>query len=59
MVAPVASFTQPEVAEGVEAFFAGHPVPQGAKTLAQTLEKLRVNVALAERERAALVDAVR
>lgn len=59
MLAPVASFTRPELAGEVEAFFTDHAVPQGAKTLAQTLEKLRVNVALAERERAALVDAVR
>ena len=32
------------------AFFEDHEVPQGQLTLQQTLEKLRVNVALRERE---------
>jgi hypothetical protein len=38
----------------VLAFFAEHDVPQGEKTLAQHLERLRVNVALREREGASL-----
>jgi puromycin-sensitive aminopeptidase len=58
MLAPAASFTQPDLARRIEGFCAEHPIPQGAKTLAQTLEKLRVNVALAQRESAALLDAV-
>jgi len=41
---------EPEVAAEIEAFFAQHPVPQGALTLQQHLEKLRVNVALHVRE---------
>jgi puromycin-sensitive aminopeptidase len=48
-----------DVAPDVEAFFAEHPVPQGTKTLAQQLERLRVNVALREREHAALALALR
>jgi puromycin-sensitive aminopeptidase len=44
----------PEVANDVLAFFAEHEVPQGARTLAQQLERLRVNVALREREAAGL-----
>ena len=40
----------PDVAAEIEAFFAQHPVPQGALTLQQHLEKLRVNVALHTRE---------
>jgi puromycin-sensitive aminopeptidase len=58
MLAPLATFTDPRLAHEVEAFFAEHPIPQGAKTLAQHLEKLRVNVALAERERVTLRQAV-
>ena len=48
----------PEVANDVLAFFAEHDVPQGARTLAQQLERLRVNVALREREAAALAVAL-
>jgi hypothetical protein len=40
----------PEVAAEIEDFFATHPVPQGALTLQQHLEKMRVNVALHARE---------
>ncbi len=48
----------PAVARDVEAFFAEHPVPQGERTLAQHLERLRVNVALREREGAELASAL-
>ena len=54
MAEGVKSLVQPDVARDVLAFFAEHEVPQGAKTLAQHLERLRVNVALREREGAAL-----
>ncbi|MEY2422262.1 MAG: puromycin-sensitive aminopeptidase [Acidimicrobiaceae bacterium] len=47
-----------DAAPDVEAFFAEHPVPQGTKTLAQHLERLRVNVAFKEREHAALAKAL-
>jgi len=47
-----------DVAPDVEGFFAEHPVPQGTKTLAQHLERLRVNVAFREREHAALAEAL-
>src|SRR5690606_30212045 len=40
--------SRPEQAEDVFAFFQDHTVPQGAKTLSQHLERLRVNVALRE-----------
>jgi puromycin-sensitive aminopeptidase len=43
-----------EVAPDIEGFFAEHPVPQGAKTLAQHLERLRVNAAFRDREHTAL-----
>jgi puromycin-sensitive aminopeptidase len=58
MAEGVKSLVQPEVARDVLAFFAEHEVPQGAKTMAQHLERLRVNVALREREGAALAAAL-
>jgi puromycin-sensitive aminopeptidase len=48
-----------DVAPDVEGFFAEHPVPQGTKTLEQHLERLRINVALRDREHAALAEALR
>jgi puromycin-sensitive aminopeptidase len=48
----------PAVAQDVHAFFAEHPIPQAAKQLAQHLERLRVNVALRERESAPFADAL-
>jgi len=54
----VRTLTDPTVAAGVEAFLAEHPVPQGAKTVAQHIERMKVNVALAQREGAALADAL-
>jgi puromycin-sensitive aminopeptidase len=38
------------VAADVQSFFAEHPIPQGAKTLDQILERQRVNAALRQRE---------
>jgi puromycin-sensitive aminopeptidase len=46
----VRGLNQPAVAADVAAFFEDHVVPQGTKTLQQHLERLRVNVALRERE---------
>jgi puromycin-sensitive aminopeptidase len=50
MLSGVTSLSKPEQADDVIAFFEDHEVPQGQLTLQQTLEKLRVNVALRERE---------
>ena len=52
MVETVARLTEPSDVRVAEAFFAEHPVPQGEKTLAQILERQRVNAALHEREAA-------
>ncbi len=49
---------EPTAAADVQAFFAEHDVPQGRKTLEQHLERLRVNVALREREGSALATAL-
>ncbi|MGH9187435.1 MAG: M1 family metallopeptidase [Acidimicrobiales bacterium] len=50
MLEGVTVLTEPAVARDIEGFFAEHPVPQGQKTLEQHLERLKVNVALRERE---------
>jgi hypothetical protein len=50
MLEGITMLADPEVAAEIDAFFAQHPVPQGALTLQQHLEKLRVNVALHARE---------
>lgn len=50
MLDGIKALSYPEVAVEIEAFFAEHPVPQGALTLQQHLEKLQVNVALRQRE---------
>ena len=58
MVEGVRTLSDPAVAQDVLGFFAEHPLPQGERTLAQHLERLRVNVALRERERDALATAL-
>ena len=50
MLDGVKALSQPELATEVTAFFDEHDVPQGELTLRQHLERLRVNVALRERE---------
>jgi puromycin-sensitive aminopeptidase len=50
MLEGVRALSHPEQAEEVVAFFAAHDVPQGARIVAQHLERLRVNVALRTRE---------
>ncbi len=50
MLSGITSLSKSEQANDVLAFFEDHEVPQGKLTLQQTLEKLRVNVALRERE---------
>jgi len=46
----VRTFVDPTLAADVEAFLSEHPVPQGTLTVAQHLDRMRVNVALAQRE---------
>jgi len=58
MLSTIATVNDPALAASIEGFLVEHPVPQGAKTVEQYREKLRVNVALAERERAELARAV-
>jgi puromycin-sensitive aminopeptidase len=58
MLEGVRSLSDPVVADTVFAFFDEHELPQGTKTLAQHLERLRVNVALREAEAEPLADAL-
>ncbi|MCH8103075.1 MAG: M1 family metallopeptidase [Chloroflexi bacterium] len=58
MLSGIKALSKPELAADVEAFFKDHDVPQGRLMLEQHLEKLRVNVALREREAKRLADAV-
>ena len=50
MLSGITSLSKGDQADDVIAFFEDHEGPQGQLTLQQTLEKLRVNVALRERE---------
>jgi len=58
MLSGVRSLSRPELADEVLAFFEEHEVPQGALTLSQILERLRINVALRERESERLAEAL-
>ena len=57
MVDGVKALTRPEDVTDVAAFFAEHPVPQAARTLAQTLERQRIHAALRAREAGPLAEA--
>ncbi len=54
MIDGVSRMTEPGDVEAAAAFFAAHPVPQGAQTLAQILERQKVQTALGLRESARL-----
>ncbi len=58
MLGGVTRLSQPEQAAAVEAFLAEHDVPQGRLQVRQHLERLRVNVALRQREAGRLADAL-
>ncbi len=58
MLGGLASLTDAALAGDVRAFFADHDVPQGAKTLAQHLERMQVNVALRRREAGPFADSL-
>ncbi|MDY7102063.1 MAG: M1 family metallopeptidase [Actinomycetota bacterium] len=59
MVGGVRSLNTPELVADTQAFFADHPVPQGAKTVEQHLEKQAVNSDVRGREGAALAEYLR
>ena len=50
MLEGIVGMDRPEQAERVRSFLAAHPVPQGAKQIAQHLERLEINVAFRHRE---------
>ncbi|MCU1358847.1 MAG: putative Peptidase rane alanine aminopeptidase [Ilumatobacteraceae bacterium] len=57
MIDPVKMLNGGTVVADVQSFFSEHPIPHGAKTLDQVLERQRVNAALREREEPRLIDA--
>lgn len=59
MVDPVKLLNGPTDVADVGAFFSEHPIPQGAKTLSQILERQRVNAALRARDSDELAEALR
>ena len=58
MLAGVVWLDRPDLAASVHDFLAEHPLPQGAKQVAQHLERLDINVALRTRESDRLTTAV-
>ena len=58
MLEGVTALDHAELASRVQAFLAEHPLPQGAKQVAQHLERLDINVALRARESGRLAAAV-
>jgi puromycin-sensitive aminopeptidase len=54
MLSGIRAVTDPALAADIQAFTAEHPVPQAKQTLQQHLERMRVSVALRERESARL-----
>ena len=51
LVSITGGFTTPERAQEVEAFFQAHPAPSAARTIQQSLERIRLNVRWLERNR--------
>ena len=58
MLEGVTALDRPEQAQAVHGFVADHPVPQGAKQVAQHMERMHINVALRVRESDRLATAV-
>ncbi len=51
LVGITGSFTDPERAKDVEDFFESHPAPSAARTIQQSLERIRLNATWLERNR--------
>ena len=58
MLEGIVGLDRPEQAERVRSFLADHPVPQGAKQIAQHLERLEINVDFRHREADRLATAI-
>ncbi len=59
LVEGIRTVTDPDLADRIEAFLDAHPVPQGAKPVAQHRERMRAGVALRARASAPLGAALR
>ncbi len=58
MIEAIRAVNAAELADGIEAFLDAHPVPQGTKQIDQHRERMRVGVALRDREAVRLADAL-
>ena len=58
MIDAVKMLNTPEIVADVQGFFSEHPIKQSLTTLAQVLERQRVNAALRAREGANFVEAL-
>ena len=54
LVAQTGGFTSPDKARDVEEFFNAHPAPSAARTIQQSLERIKLNVRWLERNRPVL-----
>jgi len=58
MLGGITSINNAALAASVAGFVAEHPVPQGARTIEQHVERMHINVALRNREHAKLTEAL-
>ena len=58
MIGGITSLNDEALAASVAAFVAEHPVPQGAKTIEQYVERMNINVALKSREQRRLTESM-
>ena len=56
LVEVTAGFTTPDRLEEVNGFFVNHPTPAAERTIRQCIEKIRLNIAWLDRNRAGLAD---
>ena len=56
LVSIASRFTTEDKREDVESFFSDHPAPAAERTIRQSLERIRLNIAWLERNRAELVE---
>ncbi len=58
LVEGITSITDPALADDIEAFLADHPIPEAAKLIAQHVERMRVQVAVRQREAGSIAGAL-
>jgi puromycin-sensitive aminopeptidase len=56
LVSVTSAFTTEEKLEDVQAFFEAHPTPSAERTIQQSLERIRLNIAWLDLNREALAE---